>query len=123
MAFNSKKVEQMVRSKGIMAKDYYAYVYPDRSGNASFPDIIKNVNPKAEAIERIANLLDCSIDELFDREEKKGGSITASNSSTVFNGNSCDQRLLDIIQSRDRQIDKLQTQIERLLDLLEERKN
>ena len=57
MAFNSLKVQQMVRNKGIKAREYFAYVYPDRSGNASFQDIGRNDNPKAETIERIADLL------------------------------------------------------------------
>ena len=68
MTFNSKKIEKMVRAKGIQAKEYFAYVYPGRSGNAYFGSIAGNNNPKADAVERIADLLQCSIDELFDRE-------------------------------------------------------
>ena len=68
MPFNSKKVEQIVRSRGIKAKEFFAICYPDRSGNASFPDIAKNTNPKADTVERIADLLGCSIDDLFDRD-------------------------------------------------------
>lgn len=129
MPFNSKKVEKMVRSRGIKAREFFTIVYPDRSGNASFSDIIRNENPKAETIERIADLLQCPIDELFDREftyaaESTGDSITADNNSTAFKGiSTCDPRLLDIIQSRDRQLDKAQSQIDHLLKLLDNKKN
>lgn len=132
MPFNSKKVEKMVRSRGIKAREFFTIVYPDRSGNASFSDIIRNENPKAETIERIADLLQCPIDELFDRDhsytyEASGDNITADNNSTAFKGTStCDPRLLDIIQTRDRQLDKAQSQldkaqsqIDRLLDVVQ----
>ena len=130
MSFNSAKVEQMVRGKGIKARQFFSIVYPERSGNASFSDIRKNDNPKAETIERIADLLQCPIDDLFDRSETvrlTGDHIEASDNSTVFKGNnSCDPRLLAMIESRDRQIDRCQSQLDkaqeqtdRLLDMLE----
>ena len=132
MAYNSEKVSKMVRANGIKAKDFFAFVYPDRSGNASFHDILKNDNPKADTIERIADLLQCPIDVLFDRDrsytyEAAGDNITADNNSTAFKGTStCDPRLLDIIQTRDRQLDKAQSQldkaqsqIDRLLDVVQ----
>ena len=68
MAFNSEKIERIVKAKGIKAKDFFAYVYPGRSGSAYFGSIASNNNPKADAIERIADLLECPIDELFDRQ-------------------------------------------------------
>ena len=125
MPFNSEKVSQLIRSKGIKAKEYFSFVYPERSGNASYTDIVKNFNPKAETIERIADLLQCPIDELFDRnvDKSSGDRITADNNSTAFKGTyTCDPRLLDIIQARDRQLDMAQSQIDRLLELLEEKK-
>ena len=130
MAFNSKKVEEMVRARGIKAKDFFKFAYPDRSGNVSYGDISNNKNPGAEVVERIADLLQCSIDELFDREPQhptSGDHIEASENSTAFKGtNTCDPRLLDIIQQQGLQIDraqehltKAQQQIDRFLTILE----
>ncbi len=121
MPFSGQKVAEKLRIKAIKAKDFFAYVYPERNGNASFSDIIKNDNPKAETIERIADLLDCSIDELFDRAPaagKSGDHIEATDNSTAFKGiNTCDPRLLSMIETRDRQIDKCQQQIDQLIEL------
>lgn len=124
MPFNGKKAVRIAREKGIKAKDFVSYIFPDRSGNTSYKDVERNDNPKAATIERIANLLDCSIDELFDRETAHvGDTISADNNSTAFKGTStCDSRLLDIIEARDRQLDKSQSQIDRLLGLLEDKK-
>ena len=125
MAYNGEKVVSMAKAKGIKAKDFVAYVYPGRSGNTSFVDTKNNTNPKAETIERIADLLQCPIDELFDRDTTYvGDTISADNNSTAFKGtSSCDPHLLDIIKSRDRQLDKSQQQIDRLIALLENASN
>jgi hypothetical protein len=49
-----------------------------------------------------------------------GDNIAAYDHSTAFKGNQiCDHRLLDIIQARDRQIDKCQQQNEKIQQLLE----
>lgn len=120
MAFNSKKVEEMVRARGIKAKDFFKFAYPDRSGNVDYKAISKNKNPGAEVVERIADLLQCSIDELFDRESQY-----PSENSTAFKGTySCDPRLLDIIEKQSCQIDraqehltKAQQQIDQLIEL------
>ena len=128
MAFNSKKVEEMVRARGIKAKDFFKFAYPDRSGNVDYKAISKNKNPGAEVVERIADLLQCSIDELFDREPQyptSGDHIEASENSTAFKGTySCDPRLLDIIEKQSCQIDraqehltKAQQQIDQLIEL------
>lgn len=142
MPYNPQKVAALVKSKGIKAKDFFAFVYPDRSGNPSFHAILTNDNPKAETVERIADLLHCSIDELFGRQpdgpaiQVAGDNIQAEDHSTAFKGNgACDPRLLDMIDARDRQLDKTlahlekvqlfaekaQQQSDRLLTLLEER--
>lgn len=124
MAFNSRKVEQIVRSKGIKAKEFFAFVYPDRSGNASFPDIIKNDNPKADTIERIADLLECSIDELFDRNTNHatnhvtgdnntiGSTITISTDPHVLNATI--SHLHDTIERQDKTIERQQNTIDDL---------
>lgn len=124
MAFNSLKVEQMVRSKGIKAREYFAFVYPERSGNASFQDIGKNDNPKAETIERIADLLQCPIDDLFDRETKYitnqvngdnntvGSNITISSDPDVLKATI--SHLTDTITRQDKTIERQQDTIDNL---------
>ena len=79
MPFSGQKVAEKLRIKAIKAKDFFAYVYPERTGNASFSDIIKNDNPKAETIERIADLLDCSIDAAADRPAHRVGQEVLAN--------------------------------------------
>lgn len=134
MAFNSRKVEQLVRSKGIKAKEFFAFVYPDRSGNASFPDIIKNDNPKADTIERVADLLKCSIDELFDRNTNHATNHVTGDNNTIGSNItiSSDPHVLTVtishlhetigrqdktIESLQKTIDDLNRRIDQLIEL------
>ena len=134
MAFNSRKVEQLVRSKGIKAKEFFAFVYPDRSGNASFPDIIKNDNPKADTIERVADLLKCSIDELFDRNTNLATNHVTGDNNTIGSNItiSSDPHVLTVtishlhetigrqdktIESLQKTIDDLNRRIDQLIEL------
>ena len=126
MAFNSLKVQQMVRNKGIKAREYFAYVYPDRSGNASFQDIGKNDNPKAETIERIADFLQCPIDDLFDRENKYVTNQVNGNNNTVSSYNvtadpevlaATNRHLRDVIERQDKTIAELNHRIDQLIEL------
>ena len=126
MAFNSLKVEQMVRNKGIKAREYFAFVYPDRSGNASFQDIGKNDNPKAETIERIADLLQCPIDDLFDRENKYVTNQVTGDNNTVSSYNvtadpevlaATNRHLQDVIERQDKTIAELNHRIHQLIEL------
>ena len=126
MAFNSLKVEQMVRNKGIKAREYFAFVYPDRSGNASFQDIGKNDNPKAETIERIADLLQCPIDDLFDRENKYVTNQVTGDNNTVSSYNvtadpevlaATNRHLQDVIERQDKTIAELNHRIDQLIEL------
>ena len=126
MAFNSLKVEQMVRNKGIKAREYFAFVYPDRSGNASFQDIGKNDNPKAETIERIADLLQCPIDDLFDRETRYVNNQVTGDNNTVSSYNvtvdpevlaATNKHLRDVIERQDKTIAELNHRIDQLIEL------
>ena len=126
MAFNSQKVEQMVRGRGIKAKDYFRIVYPDRSGNVSYGDISKNKNPGAEVVERIADLLQCSIDELFDRDAPHAGNQVTGDNNTVGNINistnpevlmETNRHLRDVINRQDKTIEELNKRIDQLIEL------
>ena len=126
MAFNSEKIEQMVRDKGIKAKDFFAIVYPERNGNASYADIGKNNNPKADTIERIANLLQCPIDELFDREVHYTTNHVQGDNNTVgsYNVTSDPEVLMatvnhlrDVIARQDKTIAEQNHRIDQLIEL------
>jgi transcriptional regulator with XRE-family HTH domain len=126
MAFNSQKVEQLVRSKGVKAREFFAYVYPERSGNASYTDIAKNNNPKAETIERIADLLQCPIDDLFDRETKYATNQVTGDNNTVSSYNvtadpevlaATNRHLRDVIERQDKTIAELNHRIDQLIEL------
>ncbi len=126
MAYNSEKVSRLVRSKGLKAKDFFAFVYPERSGNASFHDIESNTNPKADTIERIANLLQCPIDDLFDRETKYATNQVTGDNNTVSSYNvtadpevlaATNRHLRDVIERQDKTIAELNHRIDQLIEL------
>ena len=126
MAYNSEKVSRLVRSKGLKAKDFFAFVYPERSGNASFHDIESNTNPKADTIERIADLLKCSIDDLFDRETTYPTNQVTGDNNTVGNVhiNSDPEMLMatirhlrEVIDRQDKTIAEQNHRIDQLIDL------
>lgn len=132
MTFNSNKVEKMVRDKGIKVKDFFSYVYPDRSAvtSSGLKDIVNNQNPKAYTIERIADLLQCSIDELFERDSSYV--INNSNNTIMGDNNSVgnvqisnnpealmavNNTLRDIIARQDKTIADLNNRIDQLIEL------
>ncbi len=126
MAYNPEKVSRLVRSKGLKAKDFFAFVYPERSGNASFHDIESNTNPKADTIERIANLLQCPIDDLFDRETKYATNQVTGDNNTVSSYNvtadpevlaATNRHLRDVIERQDKTIAELNHRIDQLIEL------
>ena len=125
MAFNAAKVEQTVRERGITVRAFYSFVY-QRSGNQGFKDIRNNTNPKAEAIERIADLLECSIDDLFDREKRYSNTQVTGNNNTIssFNVNNDPDILLatikhlqDVITRQDKTIEEKNQIINKLIEL------
>ncbi len=126
MAFKGANVVKLLRQKGIKAKDFFAYVYPERSGNASYSDIAKNDNPKAETIERIADLLQCPIEELFDRETRYATNNVTGDNNSVGNVsinsnpevlNATIQQLHNIIARQDKTIDEQNHRIDQLIEL------
>ena len=67
-------------------------------------------------IEQICEIIGVRMSDLY----SDGDIISAVNNSTAIKGNqSCDPRLLDIIQARDKQNEKSQEQIDRLLTIIE----
>lgn len=126
MAFKGEKVAKLLRQNGIKAKDFFAYVYPERNGNASFSDIMKNDNPKAETIERIADLLQCPIDDLFDRETRYATNQVTGDNNTVSSYNvtadpevlaATNRHLRDVIERQDKTIAELNHRIDQLIEL------
>ena len=126
MPFNGKKVADMARNKGIKAKDFIAYVYPDRSGNTSYKDIERNGNPTARTVELMADYLNCSIDELFERELSCSGTQVTGNHNTFGNVHinsdpemliATNNHLRDVIDRQDKTIAELNRRIDQLIEL------
>ncbi len=127
MSYNGKKVADKVRIQGIKAKDFFAFVYPDRrSGNSSYNDIENNDNPKAEAIERMADMLQCPIDDLFDREKTYPTNQVTGDNNTVGSYNvtgdpeilaATNRHLQDVIERQDKTIAELNRRIDQLIEL------
>ena len=67
-------------------------------------------------IEKICDIIGVKMSELY----SDGDIISAVNNSTAIKGNqSCDPRLLDILDARDKQNEKSQEQIDRLIAIIE----
>lgn len=126
MPFNGKKVADLARIKGIKAKDFVEYVYPDRSGNTSYKDVEKNDNPKARTVELMADLLKCPIDDLFDRETSYTTNQVTGDNNTVGNVHiNSDPEILmatikhlqDVIARQDKTIEEQNRRIDQLIEL------
>jgi transcriptional regulator with XRE-family HTH domain len=82
---------------------------------------LKGASVSTEVIEAAAQVMGVTVGELYN-PSAAGDNIQADHNSTAFKGTySCDTRLLGIIETRDRQLDKSQQQIDRLLAIIEER--
>ena len=115
---------------GIKSKDFIAYVYPENSGNRSISYVKSTTNPKADTLERMANMLECSIDYLFDRDESitisnKGNKIVGDNNSVGNVHINSDPEVLmetiknlrDVISRQDKTIETLNRRIDQLIEL------
>ncbi|MBP1531866.1 MAG: hypothetical protein ILA39_07055 [Bacteroidaceae bacterium] len=105
-----------------------AYVFPNRSGNTSYKDVERNENPQATTIERIADLLQCPIDDLFDREVSYIRNHITGDNNTIGDGNihidatpealmETNRHLRDIINRQDKTIEELNRRIDQLIEL------
>ena len=73
-------------------------------------EVFGSPNVKSGYVEKIAAVLGKSIGEMYG----EGDTITATDHSTAFKGQlSCDQRLIDAIQEKDRLIERLVAIIEK----------
>jgi len=126
MAFNGKKTMAMIRQSGIKAKDFKAAVYPNRSGSFTWSEIEHAKDLNASTLEGIADLLHCSIDELFDRETPYTTNHVTGDNNTVgsYNNNSDPEilattinHLREIIERQEKTIDNLNRRIDQLIEL------
>lgn len=127
MAINGLKIISLAKKRGIKAKDFKAAVYPERTGAFSWREFRAPVNPKASAIEAMANILGCSIDELFDRQTAGYNHVTGNNNTVGnVNINTDDAGILraqlnvmqDIVRRQDKQIAQLNQRIDQLIELV-----
>lgn len=130
MVYNPKKVVKLMGEMGIKSKDFIAYVYPENSGNRSISYVKNTTNPKADTLERMANMLECSIDCLFDRDESainnnSGNKIVGDNNSVGNVHINTDPEVLmetiknlrDVISRQDKTIETLNRRIDQLIEL------
>lgn len=128
MPFNGRKVADIAKKKKIKAKDFKAAAYPGRTGAFTWKEIEKAKDPNSSTVEAIANLLDCSMDVLFDRESKYQAATISGDHNQIGNGNvniNTDPAVLmevirhqsDIIRRQDRTIDELNHKVDKLIEL------
>ena len=126
MPYNGKKAVQIARNRGLKAKDFRAAVFPERTGNFSWKEIENSTNPSAETIEATADFLQCSIDELFDREAFNPTNQVNGDHNTVGSYNvtvdpeilaATNHHLRDVIERQDKTIAELNRRIDQLIDL------
>lgn len=124
MPFNGVKVVQIAQTRKIKGVDFKRAVFPNRTGNFSWEEIEKSKNPSANTLEAMADLLGCSIDELFDRpgsvhsnnvtgdNNTIGSNITISTNPQILNATI--SHLNDTIERQDKTIDRQEKTIEDL---------
>lgn len=128
MPFNGEKVYRLANAKRLKAKDFKRAVYPERSGNFSWGEITEGANPTAVKLELMANLLECSIDELFDRDTRYpmtsvtgDNNITAAGSVNISTDPNIlletNRHLNDVINRQDQTIKQLNRRIDQLIEL------
>lgn len=125
MPYNGKKVVQLAQNRGLKAKDFRSAVFPERTGNFSWEEIKKSTNPSAETIEATANILQCSIDELFDRTPAPANQVTGDNNTVSSYNVTADPEILaatnthlrDVIARQDKTIAELNHRIDQLIEL------
>lgn len=72
-------------------------------------------------LEQVAEIMGVDVIEFYGHTS--GDSISAKFNSTAFKGNpTYDPRLLDILQSRDKQLENMQKQLNHLIDVIEEQR-
>jgi transcriptional regulator with XRE-family HTH domain len=84
--YNGNNIKLLAERNGMMLKDVYMKAQINQS--TFFQIIGENGNPKADKLESIANVLDCSIDDFFDRCYRQSNSITQNgglgNAASVY---------------------------------------
>ena len=110
-----KELQLKIKKSGRTQKDIAEEMGMDPT---QWTPILKQKDVKSGIIESVAQILGLSMAQMYG--ETEGDSISADHNSTSFKGaTTCDPRLLDIIQTRDKQLDKAQDQIDRLLTIIE----
>lgn len=128
MPFNGKKVADIAKKKKIKAKDFKAAAHPGRTGAFNWGEIVHAKNPNSSTVEAIADLLDCSMDVLFDREDRYQAAKVSGDNNQIGNGNvsiNTDPAILmevirhqsDIINRQDRTIEELNRKVDKLIEL------
>ena len=97
-----KELQTVIRNSGKTQKELAAKMGMNPTQWTAY---IKQDDIKSGIIEKVAGLLGLSIAEMYGEGSAQG-----------------DSRLIDMVQSRDRQLDKSQEQIDRLIRIIENMK-
>lgn len=121
--YNGEIIKDLLREQGKLAKDLLLAL--DVKSNGSLSQLIKNANPTAERLEKIADFLDIPIDTLFirerqyDIEEVNHGKELANVSVRTLKNKVRDQQI--IIEEKDKRIALLEEMVSMLRRQIEEK--
>ena len=110
--FNGQKIKKIIEEKGLTYKDVYESI--GMTGTTFFNITSGEGNPKADNLEKLADILQCPIDAFFDRDidihfqESNGTAIKTENSGYV----TIPKDLLNLIKSQSETIILLNKKVE-----------
>lgn len=112
--YNGEIIKDLLRQQGKRAKDLLAALEVNTNGSLS--QLIKNANPTADRLEKIADFLNIPIDALFVREQPHGYNIVGNgnNVANITIGTLKDkvQDQRSIIAEKDKRIALLEEMVE-----------
>ena len=119
--YNGEIIKDLLRERGKLAKDLLSAL--DVNSNGSLSQLIRNANPTAERLEKIADFLDIPIDTLFIRERQfdeeafNHGKNLANTSVRTLKNKVMDQQT--IIEEKDKRIALLEEMVEMYREQIE----
>lgn len=114
MAFSTNNVLNLMAKKGITKKELSIMLWGD-TDSRTFAYLENRKNISSSVIEKIADILDCNIDDLFERENRAKSNIEVSNNIfSSINVNSDPQIMLQTINLLNRSLADKEKEIERL---------
>lgn len=114
MAFSTSNVLKLMAIKGIGKKELATMLWGN-SDTRSFAYLENRKNISSSILEKMADILDCSIDDFFERENRNKNRIEVSNNIfSSINVNSDPQIMMQTIELLNRSLLDKEREIERL---------